>query len=170
MINRSGDMKMTVSKINHSEHTQAVNSHVRNGNSTTAMVLVVDDDPLMRTLIGDVLESAGYQPIEAQNGREASCMCSEQNVSLIIMDLVMPEREGIETIREIRRDYPVLPIIAISGAFEGTMLKAAQYLGANATIRKPFGMQLLLDTIRQLLAVRFGSVNTIEAGRPAWGP
>ena len=64
------------------------------------------------------------------------------------MDLVMPEREGIETIQEIRSDYPVLPIIAVSGAFEGTMLKAAQCLGANATIRKPFGMQVLLDTIR----------------------
>jgi CheY-like chemotaxis protein len=143
-----------------SEETHAVDSHVGNRDGTRVRVLVVDDDPLMRTLIGDVLESTGYHPIEAQNGREASSTCRQQNVSLVIMDLVMPEREGIETIQEIRRDYPVLPIIAMSGAFEGafegTMLKAAQCLGANATIRKPFGMQLLLDTIRQLLAMRSG--------------
>lgn len=144
---------MTASMINPSEETHAVTSRVRGGNDT-AMVLVVDDDPVLRMLIGDVLESAGYEPIEAQNGREASRICREQNVSLMIMDLVMPEREGIETIQEIRRDYPLLPIIAISGAFDGTMLKAAQYLGANATIRKPFGVQVLLDRIRQLLAVR----------------
>ena len=144
---------MTPSTISDSQETHAVSSHVGHQNGTTATVLVVDDDPLMRSLIGDVLQSAGYHPIQAQNGHEAFWICRQENVSLVVMDLVMPEREGIETIQEIRSDYPVLPIIAVSGAFEGTMLKAAQCLGANATIRKPFGMHVLLDRIRQLLAV-----------------
>lgn len=97
------------------------------------------------------LARAGYQVVEAKDGRDASTKAQEQPFDLLITDLVMPEREGIELIQKLRKEQPELKIIAVSGAFGGTFLKVAQALGANATLAKPVSPDELLATAESLL-------------------
>ena len=114
-------------------------------------VLVVDDDEGIRSFFAKVLEDGGYQVIAVCDGAEAQTRLETDSFDLVIMDLVMPNAEGIETIRAIRQTRPGLRLIAVSGAFDGTFLKAAALLGANATLQKPVSPDLLLATVRDLL-------------------
>lgn len=117
----------------------------------TAKVLVVDDDAAVRDLVAAMLESGGYPVAVASNGREALAMLASEGFEVIITDLVMPEQEGIETIKLIRRDYPAVKVIAMSGAFGGDYLRIAGYLGAHGTISKPLRIQTVLDTVKNVL-------------------
>ncbi|MGB9610695.1 MAG: response regulator [Bryobacteraceae bacterium] len=114
-------------------------------------ILVVDDDPGVREVIRSMLESAGYTVLAAENGREAMKVLRSATVDLILTDLVMPEQEGIETIKTLRRDYPDLKVIAMSGAFGGDYLRIASYLGAHGTLPKPIQMPALLKLIAEIL-------------------
>lgn len=122
-------------------------------------ILVVDDDSEVRHVLRTILESAGYTVAEADNGRQALAECRARRIGLMITDLVMPDQEGIETIKLARRTYPELRIIAISGAFGGEYLRIAELLGADAALPKPLRMDALLEAVRR----SFGR----EAGRPA---
>jgi CheY-like chemotaxis protein len=112
---------------------------------------VVDDDAAVRDLVAAMLETGGYQVAVASNGREALSMLASEGFDVIVTDLVMPEQEGIETIKLIRRDYPLVKVIAMSGAFGGDYLRIAGYLGAHGTIAKPLRIQTVLDTVRNVL-------------------
>jgi CheY-like chemotaxis protein len=114
-------------------------------------ILIVDDDPGVLSLLTTVLTDTGYQVSVASNGNEAIAHCRRKVVDLLITDLVMPEREGIETIRYFRKEVPYAKIIAISGAFEGQMLEAANVLGAQATLQKPIRPDELLAAVRSLI-------------------
>jgi CheY-like chemotaxis protein len=114
-------------------------------------ILVVDDDPRVREVLSAMLESAGYDVSLAPNGRDAVTMLETEKFSVILTDLVMPEQEGIETIKLIRRDYPELKIIAMSGAFGGDYLRIAEYLGANRTLPKPINMETLISALENTL-------------------
>ena len=114
-------------------------------------VLVVDDDAAVRDLVAAMLETGGYEVSIASNGREALSMLADGGFEVIITDLVMPEQEGIETIKLIRRDYPLVKVIAMSGAFGGDYLRIAGYLGAHGTIAKPLRIQTVLDTVESVL-------------------
>jgi DNA-binding response OmpR family regulator len=116
-------------------------------------VLVADDDASVRSFFRLVLTGAGYEVLDAANGREADHIIHTQKVDLLITDLVMPEQEGIETILALRRSKAGLKIIAISGAFEGRYLNAAASLGADATLLKPVSPADLLSTVSTVLAV-----------------
>jgi CheY-like chemotaxis protein len=117
----------------------------------TRKILVVDDDPGVRDVIRSMLESAGYSVLAAENGKEAMKILRSTRVDLILTDLVMPEQEGIETIKTLRREYPDLKVIAMSGAFGGDYLRIASYLGAHATLPKPIQMRALLKLIEETL-------------------
>jgi CheY-like chemotaxis protein len=92
-------------------------------------VLVVDDEPGIRDLIRQYLEVAGYEVLEAEDGRKAVGLAKTHCVDLMITDLVMPEQEGIETIRLLNREQPGLKIIAMSGASDaGNALRGAPCL------------------------------------------
>lgn len=117
-----------------------------------AKVLVVDDDVAVRDLVATMLETGGYAVSVASNGLEALSMLEGERFDVVITDLVMPEQEGIETIKVIRRDYPEVKVIAMSGAFGGDYLRIAGYLGAHGTIAKPLRLQTVLDTVRSVLA------------------
>ena len=104
-----------------------------------AKILVIDDDPQLRRLLGRVLTATGHAVHEAKNGREGIDMFNLTLPALVITDLVMPDTEGIETIRELRRAAPALPILAISGGSNHPLyLRAATELGATAALAKPF--------------------------------
>jgi CheY-like chemotaxis protein len=120
-----------------------------------ARILLVDDDEQFRKMLHKALERAGYEVQDAQNGDAALEMYRQCPSDLIITDLVMPEKEGIETIVELRRLNPAVKIIAISGGGRmnpATTLAMAQKLGARRTLAKPFAPHELLDTISQVLA------------------
>lgn len=114
-------------------------------------ILVVDDDEAVRTLLSDILTDAGYEVSAAQDGAKALRMAKTQSFDLLLTDLVMPDRDGIEVIRGIRSEQPNLKIIAISGAFGANMLHVAELLGAHASLPKPCDRSQLLATVRGLL-------------------
>ena len=119
-----------------------------------ARILVADDEAGVRGYLRKVLEEGGYDVIEASDGKEALRQARAGDVDLVITDLIMPEQEGIETIRALHRDLPGVRIIAISGAFGGQFLKVAQMLGAHAVLSKPVSAELLLARVAEVLKSR----------------
>ena len=117
-------------------------------------ILLVDDDEAFRSMLSESLGRAGYEVTEARDGNEGLRLFRAQASDLIITDLIMPEKEGLETIQEFQRDYPGVKIIAISGgsrhgAFD--YLKVASSFGAQKVLSKPFTRQEILDVITQVL-------------------
>lgn len=112
-----------------------------------AKILVVDDDPAVREVVRTMLESADYDVAVAANGKEALAALKVSKYDVIITDLVMPEQEGIETIKVVRREYPEAKVIAMSGAFGGDYLRIAGYLGAHGTLAKPLSLSSVLTTV-----------------------
>jgi CheY-like chemotaxis protein len=115
-----------------------------------ATILVIDDEPRMLRVIGEMLKSAGHTVVEATSGDQGVATLAEQAVDLVITDIIMPDKEGIETISEIKQDHPDLPIIAISGGSlkgAGSYLETAAALGACATLEKPFHSFEMLDVV-----------------------
>lgn len=113
-------------------------------------ILVIDDNLSVRELLVDAFESVGYVVTEAGDGREGIKAVREQVFDLVITDLYMPEKEGIETIMELRREFPGMKIMAISGG-PADQLKMAKLLGANRIIEKPFDIPALLINVHSLL-------------------
>lgn len=116
-------------------------------------VLLVDDDPLVRETLTVALEAAGHSVQAAENGDIALRHLAGASPDVVVTDIIMPTREGVETIREVHRRYPALPIIAISGggrldAF--SLLDVAEKFGAVATLAKPFRPQKLVELIDQV--------------------
>ena len=120
-----------------------------------ASVLVIDDDPVTRVVVCAVLESAGHTVIEAADGHNGLTAFYQHSADLVITDILMPGKDGIETIRELRGTNPEIKIIALSGdvRFDGPgILKAAHFLGANEVIEKPFRNDELMRVVEQVLA------------------
>ena len=121
-----------------------------------ARILIIDDSDPFRTLLREILEREGFDVSEAANGDLGISEFHQMHPDLVITDIVMPEKEGIQTIRELKREAPDTKIIAISGG--GKHNNAPEYLqlaldfGADRTFPKPFDKQELLQTIRDLLA------------------
>src|ERR1700730_1021126 len=121
------------------------------GVKTMAEILIIDEDPQMRRLLIRVLNGAGHTVQESTNGREGIELFYRTHVALVITDIVMPDAEGIETIRELRREAPTIPILAISGGGPSVYLRAATELGATAGLAKPFGAAEPLSVVWELL-------------------
>ena len=121
------------------------------GDRQPTKILVVDDDAGVRDVVRTMLESEGYPVEVACNGREALDVLKTTRFGIMITDLVMPEQEGIETIKIVRRDYPDLKVIAMSGAFGGDYLRIAGYLGAHGTLAKPLQLTAVLKAVADAL-------------------
>jgi len=117
-----------------------------------ASIVIADDDPGIRKLLRDVLQTSGYHVLEAVNGKQAVDHIRREHVDLLVTDLVMPDQEGIETIGEVRARFPSLRIMAMSGGFGETFLNIARRVGADYIIRKPFETGAIREAIRGLLA------------------
>jgi DNA-binding response OmpR family regulator len=120
-----------------------------------ATILVIDDDQNVRVTLRRILASAGHDVHEAGDGDSGLALCSEIAPALVITDILMPEKEGIETIRELKRAHPSVRIIAISGGGRsGIMdfLDMARQLGADDALQKPFRRAELLAVVDRLLA------------------
>ncbi|MFO0700009.1 MAG: response regulator [Nitrospira sp.] len=118
-----------------------------------ATILVMDDEAPIRTLLSTALQAAGYAVVETSNGREGLRLYRQKPADLVIVDLLMPELNGPDTIIELTREFLDIKVIAISGVFsEDYMKKTARLLGARQMLRKPFGMEELLRAVRYELA------------------
>ena len=118
------------------------------------VVLIVDDDSAERELAREALEASGYEIVEARNGREAEGVLARTHVDLMITDIVMPEQDGLETIKSVRKAYPLLKIVAMSETTGGYQLRAARLLGADAILAKPLTHGLVGDVVRTQLGPR----------------
>jgi CheY-like chemotaxis protein len=119
-----------------------------------AKVLVIDDDPGFRRMVSLVLTRAQHCVIEAEDGNSGLLQFREEKPDLVISDIVMPGKEGIETIREIRALVPDTPIIAMSGGGANIglgYLEAAGKLGASSILAKPFRPADLAQLVKSLL-------------------
>ncbi len=119
-------------------------------------VLIVDDEELIRSLIRKSLVRTGYEVIEADNGIEAMKLLKGNNVKLLIADLVMPKKGGLELIMEVNSDYPNLKKIAISGKLptnNESITELTDNFGVDAVFSKPFEIFNLLKVVKSLLPI-----------------
>ncbi|MQA66878.1 MAG: response regulator [Alphaproteobacteria bacterium] len=119
-----------------------------------ARILIIDDEELLRETIAQVLDDAGFETREASDGEEGIDKFRKSPSDLVITDILMPTKEGIETIRELRRLSSGVKIIAMSGGghlLKTSYLDVARQLGANVVLKKPFEMRALLDAVNTCL-------------------
>jgi DNA-binding NtrC family response regulator len=117
-----------------------------------ARILVIDDEPDMRVLLEQTLKAAGHEVSLAADGREGVERYCASPADLVITDLYMPNQEGLETIGELRRRFPEVAIIAMSGkAAALTMLSIAQKFGAIGILHKPFLTEELIAAVGKAL-------------------
>ena len=111
-----------------------------------ARILVADDEDALRELMQLMLVRMGHEVTVARNGKEVVSECERRLPDLVLTDLVMPEREGLETIEILRRRWPQVRIVAVSGGARmnaGDLLKIAKLMGARQVLAKPFSHQEL---------------------------
>jgi two-component system, chemotaxis family, chemotaxis protein CheY len=115
--------------------------------------LVVDDDQISRYSITTALRAAGYRVSEAADGEEVICMLESEQPDVVLMDLMMPQKDGIETIFELRQTHPRLPVIAFTGkdGIKLDYLEVARLVGATRTLKRPFAMDELIENVKQLV-------------------
>jgi DNA-binding response OmpR family regulator len=121
------------------------------------LICVIDDDESVRQTVGRILSSAGYAVVNAADGAKGLEAVEQSSPVMIITDIVMPNREGIETILEAKKRFPGIPIIAISGGGRSgpqSFLDLARKLGADDCLAKPFRPTELLDKVAALLGSR----------------
>jgi DNA-binding NtrC family response regulator len=115
-------------------------------------ILVIDDDDQARSVVRRALDRVGYDVVEAVDGEEGTRLALEVSPALVVTDIIMPNKEGLQVIRELHDRHPELPIIAMSGGSHhlspDAILRLAQCFGARATLFKPFALADLVSTVR----------------------
>jgi len=118
-----------------------------------ATILVIDDEQSIRGLLKEALEKAGHRVIEAWDGREGLALYQKQPVDLVIMDLLMPNTDGLEATLQLTREYVDAKVIAITGVQgDRNFLDVAKLLGARRTFEKPFDLNKLIQAVKEELA------------------
>lgn len=119
-----------------------------------ARILVIEDEDEVRAMLQRVLERAGYEVVVAPDGDEGIRLFSENPADLIITDIIMPKKGGMETILDLKSEYPDVKIVAMSGGGRlgpEPYLEIAEVFGAVRIFSKPFRIEELLLTIQRLL-------------------
>ena len=118
-------------------------------------ILVVDDEPEIRELLTIILESCGHRVVSAQNGFDALKVMADTDVEVVLTDLLMPERDGLEFITDLRKKYPQVRIVAMSGGGhigQEAYLRIAKGFGAHFLLEKPFDQAHILSAIEAACA------------------
>ena len=115
-------------------------------------ILLIDDDANLREILAEMLTDAGYEVVEARNGTEGVKLYRNKPFDLVVTDLLMPEKDGLEVVMELRKDFPKVKIITLSGGTAyGASLETSRVLGAARTLRKPFLEAELLEAVQEVL-------------------
>jgi YesN/AraC family two-component response regulator len=117
-------------------------------------VLIIDDEPLLSDMLKQMLEIEGYETYTAGNGKEGLSVFNQRDPDIVVTDIIMPEKEGLELIQILKGQKPSLKILAISGgSFHinvSDVLKMAKALGANQTLSKPIRRKEFIDAVNKL--------------------
>lgn len=136
-----------------------------------ARILLVDDDPIIRTTLPLALNFQGHEAVPACDGRQALRVLRQQPIDVVLTDILMPDVDGLEVVRAVRKEFPRLPVVAMSGGSTRLpgrdALQLASHLGAHAVLAKPFTEQQLRDAIGKVLDLE---INTTPAAAPALPP
>jgi two-component system chemotaxis response regulator CheY len=117
-----------------------------------AKILIVDDAAFMRMMVKDNLKKAGYTDfIEAGNGEEAMALYNEQSPDMVLLDITMPVKDGIETLTAIKQKNPAAKVVMCSAMGQESMVVEAIKLGALDFIVKPFKPERLVQTVKSIL-------------------
>ena len=119
-----------------------------------ARIIIIDDDVQIRVLLKEILQQEGYEVVDAPDGLEGVRLYRENPADLVITDIIMPEKEGLEIIRELRTDFPEVKIMAISGGGRigpEPYLQIAERLGAKSILTKPIERDELIGAVRMAL-------------------
>ena len=116
-------------------------------------ILIVDDEREIRNLLREVFLAKGYEVVEAANGEDGLRVFQSTPVDLVMTDILMPEKEGLATIMELKKKNPKLKIIAMSGGSlkSSNYLEYARKLGADKVLQKPFDLRSVLEAVKELL-------------------
>ncbi len=128
-----------------------------------ARIIVIDDEKDVREVLREVLERAGFQVETAANSDDGLKLLRDKGADVVITDIIMPGKDGVETVRDIRKDFPNTRVIVISGGgnvipmeHETPARKASDNLasttGADVTLAKPFDRREILDAVKELVA------------------
>ena len=119
-------------------------------------ILIVDDELSVREMVSAMLTNNKTQVFLAENGIQALQILADENINLVVTDIVMPKENGIDLIMDMKKSYPVIPVVAISGGggIEGRFnyLEIAKLVGANQILEKPFSAETLRTIVADLLA------------------
>ena len=133
--------------------------HISCGDDEMARILVIEDEEDSRAIVQQALESDGHEVIPAADGAEGLALQRKNPADLVITDIFMPEKEGIETIHELKQEFPRVKIIAMSGGGTGgrsssvleSLSTTANALGIDAFLPKPFDCRTLRESVRHVL-------------------
>jgi CheY-like chemotaxis protein len=117
-------------------------------------ILIVEDEPAIRDFLGGVLADNGYSITALGTAREALRAVQDVDFEAIIVDMSLPDADGIDVVRQIHSDVPYVPVLAISGMMVADLLRAARSAGAAATLMKPTTSGKVRQAIHQLLEPR----------------
>jgi len=118
-------------------------------------ILVIDDEDVDRMLVSELLRAEGHDVVEAADGVEGIAASGNTDLDLLITDIMMPNKDGLQTIMAIKKDRPEMRIIAVSGGgrhVQMSTLDMAKFLGADATLSKPISAEKLIAAVNELLA------------------
>jgi YesN/AraC family two-component response regulator len=118
-------------------------------------VLIIDDEPYILLMLKKMLEKAGYEVDLASSGIQGMKLFEKESADLVITDIIMPDKEGLEIILEMKKQRPDLKIIAISGGGRispESYLECAVYFGASRVFQKPFKQKELISAVNELIA------------------
>jgi CheY-like chemotaxis protein len=114
-------------------------------------ILVVDDEPQIRSMLRDWLQRTGYDVSEAPDGKQAIELLCRESFDLVIADILMPEKDGLEVIMYLQREKPLTRCVAMSSPSNRVFLQSAQLLGATRVIEKPFTGAEMEAAVRDVL-------------------
>ena len=130
-----------------------------------ARILIIDDEPQIRSMLTLMLERDGYEVVEAPDGVEGIKVYRQNPADLIITDLIMPNKDGIGMIIDLKKEFPDVKIIAMSGGGLNKpdgYLKGAKKLGASCTLTKPIDREEMLRAVRDILKDSPGQENQAQ--------
>ena len=119
-----------------------------------ARVIVIDDQEPIRRIVRRALENEGHQVFEASDGELGMALLEREPADVVITDIFMPGMDGIQTLREIRKRFPAIKVIAISGGDSTGLLDLrhdAELLGAMKSLQKPFTAREIVELVRSVL-------------------
>lgn len=120
-----------------------------------ASILVIDDNPEFREILRIHLEANGHRTVLASNGEQGLQLLEREAVDIVLTDILMPQRDGVEVLREAKRRWPALPVIAISGGGwigANELLTMAEKLGADQVLQKPVRRDDLIRAVDEALS------------------